>query len=149
MFLIIGFQDIKERQVYWFLFPFVGIFCGLLFYQNTLPELFVNAIILNLIFVFLLILTTLLYSRLKLKTKFFNAIGIGDFLLFIGLSLSFSTISFIIIFISALFFSLLMHLALKRLSSFKTVPLAGYMSLFLSITYISYWSGLIKGLYSI
>ncbi|MDO5986287.1 hypothetical protein Q4Q39_02620 [Flavivirga amylovorans] len=149
IFTFIGFQDIKERQVYWFLFPVIGILCGILFYKNTLPELFFNAITLNVIFVTTLILIVFLYSNLKLKTRFLNTIGLGDVLLFAGLSLSFATISFIIIFVSALFFSLLLHIILKKRSAFRTVPLAGYMSLFFSITYMAYWSGFINGLYRI
>tara|TARA_R110000868_G_scaffold77344_5_gene221570 strand:- start:1567 stop:2055 length:489 start_codon:yes stop_codon:yes gene_type:complete len=149
MFAFIGFQDIKERQVYWFLIVSVCVLCGLLFYQNSLSELFLNAVIMNVVFVSTLILIIYMYSRLKLKSKFSEAIGLGDILLFFGLTLSFSTVSFIVVFISSFFFSLVLHLLVKRKSTFNTIPLAGYMSLFFSITYISYWFGFIDGLYTL
>lgn len=148
-FVFAFFQDIKERQIYWFLLPIIAILCGLLFYKNTLHELFFNAILINLVFVSSIIILIFMYSKLKMKSKFYEAIGLGDILLFMGLALSFSTVSFIVIFISSLIFSLILHIVLKRKSTFKTIPLAGYMSLFFSFTYISYWSGLIDGLYII
>jgi hypothetical protein len=69
--------------------------------------------------------------------------------LFFALVFSFSSVSFIIIFICSLVFSLVIHLSVKQKSKYKTIPLAGYMSLFFLITYVSYWSGLIGGLYKI
>ncbi len=145
----ICFQDIKERQIYWILLPIVAGLCSVLFYKSTLQELFFNAVLLNFSFVLLLILIIFVYSKIKHKSNFFNVIGLGDVLLFFGLALSFSTISFIVIFISALIFSLALHLLLKQKSTFNTIPLAGYMSLFFAITYISFWSGVINGLYTL
>lgn len=149
VFIMVWYQDIKERQVFWVLFVIISGLCGFLFYNSTIPELFFNAILMNLTFVSTLILIVFMYSKLKLKTRFLNVIGLGDVLLFIGLGFSFSTVSFIVIFISSLFFSLILHLFIKRKSTFNTVPLAGYMSLFFSITYISFWFGWIEGLYTI
>ena len=147
LFSIVIFQDIKERQVYWFLFPLIGVCCGYLYYSQTLTELFIVSILVNAAFVFLLLFVVYIYSRLKLKASIFNSIGLGDILLFFGLAFTFSSVSFIVIFICALIFSLLLHMLLKRNES--TVPLAGYMSLFFGLTYIAYWSGIINSLYSI
>ena len=44
------YQDIKERQVYWFLFPIVALSVGLLFFYETLSELFLVSILINLVF---------------------------------------------------------------------------------------------------
>ena len=148
-FFLVFIQDIKERQVYWFLFPITGLLCALLFYNNTLPELFYLSIGFNFIFIFLLVLIIRLYAKFKLKTSFFKTIGLGDLLLFLTLSLSFSTISFIIIFISSLIFSLVLHVAYSKKQNFLTVPLAGYMSLFFSITYVAHWSGYVSLVYTI
>lgn len=149
LFLVIAFQDIKARQVYWFLFPFVGVLSGILYFNNTLPELFFNTVILNLCFVFILLVAMLSYTRMKLKAGFFKAIGLGDILLFLGLSFSFSTISFLVLFIGSLCFSLVMHLVFRKKSALATIPLAGYMGIFFSLTYIAFWSGFIHDLYSI
>ena len=146
---LIFFQDYKDRQVYWFLFPLVGLFSGYLFYQSTLPELFLVSVGLNALFISFLLFIVVLYSKLILKLKFTEAFGLGDALLFVSLIFSFATVSFLIIFVFALFFSLLIHLILKKYSALKTVPLAGYLSLFFGFSYIASWLGITNSLYAI
>lgn len=142
-------QDFKERQVYWFLFPIIGILSGLLFYRSTLPELFYASIIVNTVFVSLLIFILFIYSKFKLKTRFFSAIGLGDLFLFLVLSVSFSSVSFVVIFTGALIFSLILHLLLTKVNKTITVPLAGYISLFFLISYVCHWAGFINAVYTI
>ncbi|MFD0963855.1 hypothetical protein [Pseudofulvibacter geojedonensis] len=84
-----------------------------------------------------------------MKIHIKEAIGLGDILLFIALTCTFSLVSFITLFVSSLLFSLLLHLISSKGNKEKTVPLAGYMSLFFAISYIAYWSGLITNLYSL
>lgn len=145
----IFYQDYKDREVYWFLFPSVLVCSSILFYSSTLPELFVSAVILNLLFVILLLTMAFLYTRLKLKIKFNQVFGLGDVLLFVALAFTFSTISFLSVFVFGLFCALVLHQALKRYSHFKTVPLAGYLSLYFALVYLSVWSGLSETLYTI
>jgi hypothetical protein len=147
--LLVYIQDIKERHVYWFLFPICGLLCAILFYNNTLPELFYTSITFNLIFIALLILIINFYTKFKLKTSIFKAIGLGDLLLFFCLSLSFSTISFIVLFICSLIFSLVLHVLSSKKQKLLNVPLAGYMSLFFLITYLFNWTGYLKLVYTI
>jgi len=142
-------QDIKERQVYSFLFPIIGLCAGVLFYQNTLPQLFYITVAVNFVFVALLIAVVFLYSKLKLKTSISNTFGLGDGLLFLALIFSFSSISFVILFVFGLIFSLVLHLILNKNSKYQTVPLAGYLSLFFSITYLAHWFGILKSVYTI
>lgn len=145
---LILFQDIKDRRVYWFLFPLVGLLCGVLHYLNTLPELFYMSVGMNMIFTIILLLSVFLYTKFKLKVAFSEAFGFGDVLFFLAVSLSFSTISFVVLFICALIFSLVLHLILKKQSK-TAVPLAGYMSLFFVVTYLGHWLGFINSVYSI
>ncbi|MCK0115033.1 hypothetical protein [Gelidibacter sp. F63206] len=149
VFAFIFYQDHKDREVYWFLFPCVGIFAGYLFLSETLAELFYTSITTNLVVISILILIVMLYSKLKLKTEMINTIGLGDLLMFFFLSFTFSTVSFMVILVSSLLFSLLLHLSLKKQSKHNTVPLAGYMGLFFSLSYLAFWSGIIDSLYSI
>lgn len=149
LFLVVFFQDVKERKVYWFLLVLLGLGCGILHYKNTLPMLFLTAAALNLLFVSILLLFVFLYSRFKLKTGIENAMGSGDILLFFCLSFSFATVSFMVVLISALIFSLVLHLLLKKKRTFETVPLAGYMSLFFAVTYMAHWLGLVEAVYKI
>lgn len=149
MFACVVYMDWMERQVYLFLFPLIGFAAGYLFFKNTLQELFYMSIIMNLGLIFILMSTVFLYARYKLKTKMTKTIGMGDVLLLLFLCFTFSTISFIVVLISALIFSLIIHLVLKTNSNHTTVPLAGYLSLFFLITYVAFWSGIIDSLYSI
>ncbi|MDG5490644.1 hypothetical protein [Psychroserpens sp. SPM9] len=149
LFSMIFYQDYKDRQVYWFLFPLVGLCSGILFYKSTLPELFWSSIILNSVFIAFLLLVVLLYSKLTLNLKISEAFGSGDAFLFTVLIFSFSTVSFLIIFVFALLFSLVIHLLLKKYSAVKTVPLAGYLSLFFGCSYIAFWLGITNSLYTI
>jgi len=146
---MILFQDVKERQVYWFLFPIVGLCTGILFYQDILPQLFYVTVVINFAFVLILMGVIFLYSKLKLKTSISNTFGLGDSLLFFALIFSFSSISFIVLFVFGLIFSLVLHLILKKNSKHQTVPLAGYLSLFFAVAYLAYWTGILNSIYTI
>lgn len=148
-FGLILYQDIKERQVFWFLFPLIALCAGMLFYFGTVPELFYMAVLLNVGFVILLLLAVFLYGRLKLKTAFARVFGLGDVLFFFAVCCSFSTVSFIVVFCSALVFSLVLHLLVSKNQTSETVPLAGYMGLFFGLVYLGSWFGLVQSVYQI
>jgi hypothetical protein len=134
-FLVFG-QDSKDRKVYWFLYPIIGV---LVFVLQIIEISFYPALInggFNLGFVSLLILVCFLYAKLKLKQPLLKEVfGLGDILFFVAIAFSFSIVSFLILFVFALLFSLLLHLILKHKQTEKTVPLAGYMSLFFGVVY--------------
>jgi len=145
--LMVFWQDLKAREVYWFLFPIVALTSGVLSFTKMFPELFFTTLVINISFVFFLILVIFVYSKIKLKMSIDKVFGLGDGLLFLALAFTFSSVSFFILFVFGLIFSLVLHLVLKSKSEHKTVPLAGYLSLFFSISYISHWSGLLKTVY--
>ena len=89
------------------------------------------------------------YAKLKLKTNLNTVFGLGDALFFLALCVSFPTVSFIIFFVFSLLFSLLLHFIFKNKAADKTVPLAGYMSLFFIGIYALDWLGFISNLYSV
>jgi hypothetical protein len=136
LFLLIFFQDFKDRKVLWFLYPLVGILVLILQIQKVnLYSTLVN-VGCNLSFVLILLFVCNLYAKLKLKKPFLSEVfGLGDVLFFIFISFSFSTISFLILFVFSLFFSLILHQFLKNNHPEETVPLAGYMSLFFGSIY--------------
>jgi hypothetical protein len=137
VFVFIFIQDFKSRLVYWFLYPLLGILC--FFIQTTHNSLYstlINSVI-NLVFVVLILITSYGYSWFKLQKHFLKEVfGIGDVLFFLAICFSFSTGSFLILFVFALFFSLILHFFMKQRDKEKTVPLAGYMSLFFGVVYI-------------
>jgi len=145
----IFYKDLKERKVYWFFFPIIALLSGILHCDNVMLESFFLSTIINLTFISILLLVILLYSKYKLKMKFSDTFGLGDVLLFIALSFTFTSVSFLVLFISALIFSLLLHFIVKNNQKNKTVPLAGYMSLFFGLAYLGYWFGIINAVYTI
>ncbi|TBN11964.1 prepilin peptidase [Hyunsoonleella pacifica] len=94
----------------------------------------------NLCFIAINILGITLYFSLKYKTlvnPIDSFIGMGDIAFFIAITPLFNLKPFILFFIIGLLFSLLVHCALHLFRKTKTIPLAGYLSLFLAITIIA------------
>lgn len=148
--LFVLIQDVKQREVYWFLFPVIAGLVAYLHYKEAIaPELFFSAIAINSLFVSILVFILFIYSKYKLKLQLNETFGLGDVLIFFALAFSFSTVSFLIIFIASLVFALVLHLTLKKKSSFSTVPLAGYISLFFGISFLGHWLGCLNMVYSI
>ncbi|MFK7750845.1 MAG: prepilin peptidase [Kordia sp.] len=147
--MIIAYQDIKERSVYWFLFPIVACTAGYLYYTNTFFELFWKTSIVNLGIIMLVFLALQTYTKFKLRTGLKEVFGLGDALLFIGLCVAFPIASFIIFFVFSLLFSLIIHFVLKNKMKMKSVPLAGYMSVFFIGVYSMNWTGFLPNLYNI
>lgn len=136
VFSLILFQDCKDRKVYWFLYPIVGI---LVFVLQMMVVPIYSALInagFNLLLVSILLFVCCLYSTLKLQQPLLKEVfGLGDVLFFIFIAFSFSIISFFVLFIFSLVFSLLLHSVFQHKQIEKTVPLAGYMSLFFGVIY--------------
>ena len=148
-FLTVVYQDIKERQVYWFVFPAIAVLAGILLYKNTVRPVFLWTILINLGVILTLLSTIFLYSKFKLRTSISKTFGLGDALLFLALAFTFSSISFLLLFVFGLLFSLLLHLTVKSRTSNHTVPLAGYLSLFFALAYIGHWLHLVPNPYTL
>ena len=147
---IIFFQDYKDRAVWWFLFPFFAIIAGYLHFIESLSWMFLPSIMFNLAAVAGIFLIGFLYARFKMKINFLKgAIGPGDILFFLGLTLAFPSETFLVILVFSMIFSLLLHGFVSSKQHNQSVPLAGYASLFLIFIYLSNWLGLYKNLYFI
>ncbi|MCX2679352.1 general secretion pathway protein [Galbibacter sp. EGI 63066] len=133
--LVVFYRDYKHQLVEWFLFPLAGLLFGVTFYIMSLsPEYFFYSICLNLMIVLAILLVLYLYSRLKLKTGFINkTFGLGDAFILMAVAFGFPTITFILLLALAMIFTLLISLLLKKQYAYKTVPFAGYVSLFFAI----------------
>lgn len=133
------YQDMKERKVYLFFF-ILGLFCGgLIYYQHSFIEVFLVNISLNTAIISAIALLLFLYTKIVLRKKLSETIGLGDFLFFILLAVSFPTITFLLLFSTSLIFSLLLFLLLKSSFTVKTIPLAGLQAFFLSMMLIINW----------
>jgi len=136
VFFLVVIQDCKDRKVYWFLYPIIGILVFVLQMQSaSLYPTLINSGF-NLLFISLLLLVCYAYAKLKLRQPLLKEVfGLGDVLFFVCIAFSFSIVSFLILFVFSLLFSLLLHFALQYKQTEKTVPLAGYMSLFFGVVY--------------
>jgi len=134
--MLIAYQDIKDREVYAFIFPVLAIGLGMLHYFNVYPVQFFMATGINLIVVLMILGILYVYTRLRIKKPFFKEVfGLGDALFFVALALGFPTVTFVVILVFSLLFSLLTWIVFKRSVVHSTIPLAGYMSIFLGVLF--------------
>lgn len=136
VFLCIFYQDYQDREVYWFLYPILGLVVLILQIEQVGFGTSILNVSFNLIFILFLLLICMFYSKYKLKVELKDTLGLGDILFFIFIAFSFSMVSFFILFVFSLLFSLILHLFLKKYHNENTVPLAGYMSLFFCTIYV-------------
>lgn len=134
VFLIILYQDFKNRLVYWFLYPIVGILAFAIQLCTVPLELALFNLGFNLLFVAVILGVSFFYAKFR-NLIFKNTIGLGDILFFVFVSSTFSIVSFFVLFVFSLLFSLILHFALNTSKKYQTVPLAGYMSLFFGAVY--------------
>lgn len=144
----IAYQDIKDRAVSWFWFPLLAIAVGILHYSNSIFEVFVTHLLINLGFVVVVVLLLYIYITIRGQHQFKNAIGIGDLVLFIVLCPSMASLSFLVCFVFSILLALVLSFFFNKKDK-RHIPLAGYMSLFFLIIYLAHWSGFIEHLYSI
>lgn len=142
-------QDFRNRLVYWFLFPIAGMLFSALHLEKTGSFQFVVNSAINLTLISAMLLILFLYARFILKRAFFETFGLGDLLLFIAISFSFSPATFLVLFVFSVFFSLLFYLTLKHRNTHVTIPLAGNISLFFSVILVLDWMGCSPDLYVI
>ncbi|GAA4276414.1 hypothetical protein [Aquimarina mytili] len=137
---VIIYQDLKDREVYGMAFPVLISLLGTLHYHHTSQIDFLYAILINIALLIVIVGLLYVYTLIKIKKPFFKEVfGWGDVLFFIGLAIGFPTVTFIIIFVFSLIFSLLVWLVLKNQAKHNTVPLAGYMAVFLGVVFIANW----------
>ncbi|WP_159090725.1 hypothetical protein [Aquimarina aquimarini] len=136
----IAYQDLSDRKVYTFVFPVLIGLLGYLHYQSVEIITFISAICINIAMLTIIIGLLYLYTIVKIKRPFFEEVfGMGDVLFFVALAIGFPTMTFIILFVFSLIFSLLVWLVLKKRAKHDSVPLAGYMSIFFGVLFIMQW----------
>lgn len=149
MLVWIAFQDIKQREVWNYHFILLGALGTFLFYTNSLSiEFYLLSVLVNVLLVLLILILTKISMKLIFK-KENNYLGLGDVFFFFAFALSFPTLTFSNFFVFAILFTLVLHLLVKKRykSNFKTIPLAGFMSLFLFCMYIAHWLKIYPSLY--
>lgn len=145
---LIAFQDIKDRLVWWFLFPLLAVFGGFLYLENAVLVVVLASMLINILLLSVILGVVYLYVRFYLRKEFLQqAFGLGDILFLGAFAISFPTISFVIFYLFSVLFSIVMNTLLSRNLVDKTIPLAGFMALFLIGVYLSYWFGFNGSIY--
>ncbi len=128
----IFYQDLKEREVFWFLFPLLAFSLAIVHYLNVDESLiFGYFVLLNTLLVTGIVLLLFLIHKLWIQKPFLNhSFGLGDLLFFYAFAMGFPTMTFVVLFANSLLFSLVVYLFMKKYRQVNTVPLAGLMGLF-------------------
>jgi hypothetical protein len=143
--IIIFVQDIRERSVYWVLFPvLLLLFLGLqLLGGNAWAEIG-QKVFINIMFLVIQFLIVTAYFSLKNK-RWLNItvgfLGWGDVLFLLTLCFYLSVLNFLFFYITSLILVLVIWLLWQALSnqSNKEVPLAGLQAIFFAALSGSCW----------
>jgi hypothetical protein len=143
--ILIFYQDFRSRSVVWYLFPLMGIL-GIVntwlqtsSWEQTGLYSLINAGFVGVQFVIL----KLYYSVKKNgnSTLINEKIGLGDILFVLAACFFFSPVNFILFYCCSLLFAILFHLLFIKIRKAQnlalTVPLAGWMAVFLIIYIIT------------
>lgn len=138
--VLILFQDLKSRGIYWFLpmvlFAFFSYFNYLEFEEVILDIIVYNTSILLLFGSLLMLYFLLRYGKNGLQTLK-SQVGLGDALFILALTPAFLPQQFILFLTISFALSLLIGLTMMTLKRWNTIPLAGLQSGFLLLLFIS------------
>jgi hypothetical protein len=125
------YQDWKTRSIHVVVLISLAVTTSVLFYQMNIDWKMVG---LNLAFITVVMGGLFLYISFK-EGRFLNIFkahfGIGDVVFFIAVSPLFSNENFILFFISGMILSGCTHLIISKTKEESTIPLAGYLSIYL------------------
>lgn len=132
LMLVITYQDFKEREISWILIPGVlGLGITNAIYTNLNPlELAASVVFLSGLLTLVYLVFALKQKTLKLKFTS-ELLGLGDILLFYAIIPFFGFNEYVLIFTGGLIFSLISHSIYNLIYSSKSIPLAGWFSIFL------------------
>jgi hypothetical protein len=132
--LLVFFQDLKSRTIHLAL-P-IAIFLLSLFINYLSLDMSFDVISYNVVFILINVIGLSIYFSFKNKVlvnPIDTYIGLGDIIFFLALTPLLHFKPFILFFVIGLFFSLLIHFVFLLFKPVQTIPLAGYLSLFLII----------------
>jgi hypothetical protein len=125
------FQDLKFRGIHIAVFPVILLIA---LYFNFWMNWGWLDLIKSLSFLTVTLVVLFLYLSAKNKgfvPLFKQYLGLGDVLFFIAVLPLFSFRNFILFFITGMLASMLFHVLLSSFQTKKTIPLAGYLSIYL------------------
>lgn len=134
LLLLVIVQDFKYRAISWLLIPALLLITVVRGVEMTSIETLLAFSLINIAFIAIQLLLLSLYISVK-NRRLINIvdshIGLGDVLFFLVLCTAFSTLNFVLFYVSALLFSLLGFVIYQSFSKKEesSVPLAGLFSI--------------------
>ena len=129
---IVAVQDLRDREVLWILFPAIALFLAGLHISHVGLEHFLFFALNNCILVTCILLLLWVVTKYIFKKRFLDvSFGTGDILFMYAFALGFPSLTFIVLLVGSILFSLLAFIILKLFFRAETVPLAGLMGIFL------------------
>ena len=135
LLLIIAYQDVKYRAVSILLF--VVLFFSVLLVRFLVGMPFISSVtIINIVYIFLLMIILLGYFRIRFKSwaMLKRGLGLGDLIFWMIIAFLLSSQLFLIWFNSTLILALVVHMICSRFGwygSKEKIPLAGIQALLL------------------
>ena len=140
--LLTFLQDWKFRAVHWVVFPVLGATALFLLKISLIGHW--EILIYNAAFLITVIFCLSAYVMIK-EGRFVNLFrehfGFGDLLFLLVIIPLFSPQNYILFFITGMFLSALLHLLLTIKKPISTIPLAGYLAIYLLLLKIVDWIG--------
>ncbi len=144
MLALLGYQDLKSRQVSWVIFPF--LFVGAIWLGKTKvgwEGAGLNAII-NICILGIQMLVMMAYFKMKgigMKDLLKSYIGLGDLLMFLVVAMLCAPLNYLPFFIGSLIVSIILFLGYNAIVSekrkAKSIPLAGLQAIMIIITFLT------------
>lgn len=122
----IGIQDAKERKVYAFLFPLVGLMTAWIHWKTLGGYAMGIYSLTNLVLLITLLMGLLLIARLRGQKLINHSMGSGDVAMLAVLTVAFPPLTYIALWLCAALFSLILHVIFYRNS---TIPFAGNLAI--------------------
>lgn len=144
--VVLFIQDIKYRLVHIGILVLLFIISIVYWYVNSLE---IIPLLYNFTFITINLISLKLYTLMTKKEKtedLIYGLGLGDILFFIAITPLFSTLNYILFFITGLLLSMLIHLLVSLQNKNRLIPLAGYLSIYL-IGFIGWFKLTNKSLY--
>jgi hypothetical protein len=143
--LLVFVQDIRNRSVYWVLFPVLAVLLVLL---HSLPHHLLadiwQPVSINIVFLLFQFLIISVYFSIK-NRRWINItdglLGWGDILLLLSIAFYLSALNFLLFYIVSLTISLLIWLFWQVISEEKNkqIPLAGFQALIFTVFLAGDW----------
>lgn len=139
----IFYQDMRYRAVYWFCFPVLAIFLGVLKFNHTSFSMFVTDVGYGVLF--LILQLTLLSAYFSIKNRSLinitrSHLGWGDILFLIALTFYFSPINFVLFYVLSLITVLIFVIVktvIGEVEGIRHIPLAGLQAALFGLLLVS------------